>query len=297
MIICKICGTESKSIQRGFAQHLVIAHDISVLEYFVKYEEFEIPLCECGDNRKHRCGLTFRQTCEKAECRRKNACRAQSACKTEEVRAKLRNARLKYMKENPQNTAWRLGNKQSWPEKFFQEALERQKLNNRFLIVREFAIHPYYIDFAFVQLKIAVEIDGAQHEQPDRKHKDDIRDDHLMKLGWRVYRIPANKLYSQQDADSVIVDFVDFLNCTDNFKECGIMSSAELKRALVIKNEEEKAKRKAELKRFIIDQIDNVDNWTETVGLALGIGSPRVRKHIRRFYPDVVMPRSKRKRC
>lgn len=71
----------------------------------------------------------------------------------------------------------------------------------KFQIVREYSVFPYFIDFAFPQIMLAVEIDGSQHEIKDRKKRDMEKDIHLNNNGWRVYRIPAKHMYSKEDAD------------------------------------------------------------------------------------------------
>lgn len=52
----------------------------------------------------------------------------------------------------------------------------------------------YYLDFANPLLKVAIEIDGDQHYQPEQQKKDKIRDKRLRSLGYTVYRIPSTAL-------------------------------------------------------------------------------------------------------
>lgn len=69
---------------------------------------------------------------------------------------------------------------------------------------RDYKAGRWFIDFAFLDKKIALEIDGKQHEE--RKEQDKIKDDFLSENGWKVFRIkwvnPTNdknkeKLYTQ----------------------------------------------------------------------------------------------------
>lgn len=71
----------------------------------------------------------------------------------------------------------------SYPEKLFQELLIKYGFDKRYLIIREYCVFPYYIDFAFVDLKIAIEIDGSQHLLPERKKKDIKKDKLLITKG------------------------------------------------------------------------------------------------------------------
>ncbi len=48
---------------------------------------------------------------------------------------------------------------------------------------------PYKLDFGHPELKVAVEIDGKQHNETRIRERDRVRDEHLRNLGWRVIRI------------------------------------------------------------------------------------------------------------
>ena len=77
------------------------------------------------------------------------------------------------MKNNPEKTAWRLSNV-SYPEKLFIEYIESNGLDKKYSIIREYSVFPYFIDFAFVNQMVAIEIDGSQHLLPERKEKDEM---------------------------------------------------------------------------------------------------------------------------
>ena len=112
---------------------------------------------------------------------------------TEETKKKMREKRLAWMKEHPEQTAWRLKN-MSYPEKCFQKILEDNGLDKKYLIYREYSVFPYFIDFAFINEKLAVEIDGSQHLEEDRKNRDKKKDALLLSKGWKVLRIAANEV-------------------------------------------------------------------------------------------------------
>jgi len=112
---------------------------------------------------------------------------------TEESKKKMREKRLEFMKNNPYKTAWRLSNV-SYPEKLFIEYVESNGLDKKYSIVREYSVFPYFIDFAFVNQMVAIEIDGSQHLLPERKEKDDKKDKLLNDLGWLVIRISEKEI-------------------------------------------------------------------------------------------------------
>lgn len=112
---------------------------------------------------------------------------------TEESKKKIREIRIKFMKENPEQTAWRTKNL-SYPEKLFLEKIYELGLDKKYSIVREYSAFPYFIDFAFVNEKVAVEIDGSQHLLPERKDRDDKKDELLKNDGWFILRVSENEV-------------------------------------------------------------------------------------------------------
>lgn len=110
-----------------------------------------------------------------------------------ETKLKMRKSRLKFMREHPEKTAWRKRNEPSYPEKCFIKFLEESEYDKKYLIEREYPVFPYYIDFAFVDSKVAVEIDGSQHVlDEERVKRDKDKDNVLVSNGWRVLRFTEN---------------------------------------------------------------------------------------------------------
>lgn len=111
----------------------------------------------------------------------------------EAFKKKMREIRLKFMKEHPEKTAWRKKNEPSYPEKCFMKFLGDNEYDKKYLIEREYPVFPYYIDFAFAQIKVAVEIDGSQHIlDEDRVVRDKDKDETLISQGWKVLRVTEN---------------------------------------------------------------------------------------------------------
>ena len=68
MYKCKICETNFNNIN-GLSKHLNMLHNIKLLDYFVRYEKFEIPKCPyCNKNSKQKFGLIFYTTCGDDKC-------------------------------------------------------------------------------------------------------------------------------------------------------------------------------------------------------------------------------------
>ena len=112
---------------------------------------------------------------------------------SEETKEKIRQNRLKFMKEHPEETAWRKRNEPSYPEKCFIKFLTENGYDKKFLIEREKSVFPYYIDFAFLPIKLAIEIDGSQHVlEEERRLRDENKNKTLILNGWKVLRVTEN---------------------------------------------------------------------------------------------------------
>jgi very-short-patch-repair endonuclease len=210
---CKICEFVTNT-NVGLAQHVSRLHKISFLNYKLEYEKLIIPKCICGKEVKvdtKNKGIRINLTCDNPECAR-------------ELR---RRGRLKFMKDHPEQTAWRLSNL-SYPEKIFKQKCEELKLHEKHLIIREKSVYPYFIDFAFENEKIAVEIDGAQHTLKERIESDLRKDAHLISEGWRVIRFTASQV--QKNIDYCINIILEFLNTELKYKTVGLYDYKEYKK-------------------------------------------------------------------
>lgn len=72
----------------------------------------------------------------------------------------------------------------SYPEKYFEIVLTERGI----VFDREFRVGRWFIDFA-LPTKIALEIDGRQHQDAERKLKDAEKDAYLTSIGWIIFRI------------------------------------------------------------------------------------------------------------
>ena len=112
---------------------------------------------------------------------------------TEESKEKLRKKRLEFMKNNPDKTSWRKKNI-SYPEKIFLDKITEIEWNKKYTIIRELSVFPFFIDFAFMNEMVAVEIDGSQHLLADRKLRDDKKDEVLSDNGWTIIRVTEKEI-------------------------------------------------------------------------------------------------------
>lgn len=111
---------------------------------------------------------------------------------TEETKKKLSLKQKEYIKTHIEEFSERLKRKISYPEQIFINFLKKYGYDEKFLIEREYSIYPYFIDFAFVDIKLAIEIDGSQHLRADRIESDKKKDKLLIDNGWKVLRFSEN---------------------------------------------------------------------------------------------------------
>jgi very-short-patch-repair endonuclease/DNA-directed RNA polymerase subunit RPC12/RpoP len=117
---------------------------------------------------------------------------------TEETKLKISKSRKKYLNENPGQIPYLLNHssKESYPEMLFREGLEKQNIKGW---TYNYPIKRYAIDFAFIEHKLAVEIDGGTHNLEKVKEKDKIRDKTLSKLGWKTIRFSDYMIKTELD--------------------------------------------------------------------------------------------------
>ena len=96
--------------------------------------------------------------------------------------------------------AWNIGksrwnNAKSYPEKFFTSVIENEFLDKDYECEHNVGI--YSIDFAWVSKKLAIEIDGEQHQRfKDIAERDNRKDSFLTSQGWKILRITWKEMYN-----------------------------------------------------------------------------------------------------
>ena len=110
-----------------------------------------------------------------------------------EHKAKIAASRTKYLQENPDQVPYVLNHssKRSNPELVFEAALLAEGIDGW---IAEYRSGIYSYDFAFPDIKLDVEIDGATHHQEKVKMIDERRDAWSRANGWQVLRIPVKCL-------------------------------------------------------------------------------------------------------
>ena len=88
----------------------------------------------------------------------------------------------------------------SQTEQKLSNELKKFGLNpkSQFKVKRRDKDYSYYIDIAFPDKKIAVEIDGPHHL--DRGYEDERKDEYLKSEGWKVFRYPSDEIFQNTSA-------------------------------------------------------------------------------------------------
>jgi len=143
------------------------------------------------------------KTCSRS-CSRLLSKKSQSQLSKDEFSKKMSLiARMRY--ERGDDFGWR-SRKNLQPS--YPEQLALRVLNERGVIFeREARCGRYFIDFAFYEQKIAVEVDGQQHKLPERAKHDERKDAFLRANGWTIYRIK----FPEENVIQRMSEIIDFM--------------------------------------------------------------------------------------
>lgn len=225
---------------------------------------------------------------------------------TEESKAKIREKRIAYLQKKNGETAWekRTSRIPSYLENWFHEnIIIKYQLTSKYDIISEYCEYPYFIDYAFINEKIAVELDGAVHfTNGDERIEHDLkRDRYLKEKGWIIYRIPYFEI--QTNYQLVIETFLKFLNCLEHqeksfennlikYKEYKITQKLKIKKTkILINNRKQKTINANELNN--IEKIINATDinfskfgWVEKVSKLINKKPQKINEWMKKYLPD-----------
>jgi very-short-patch-repair endonuclease len=288
MIISKIDNTICKN-QLGLSIHLK-KYGMTILDYYIKYEGFRIPKCKfCESYTNQRCGLKFTLTCGSVDCIKKDL---KTRKLGEGAKEKIRKSRFEYLKnpENRKKTAWyrKSQNFLSYGENKLDSIFRKNKIYHKYDIINEYPIYPYFLDFGFVNEKVAVEYDGKCHFRNGKRIEHDIKkDSYLQKIGWRIYRISYLELDSFE-----ISDLIEFIGNPSKKTRKNILErypiAKEKKESKSDMRKREYENRQNEKVKILLNS--NIDfskiGWVNQVSSLLSIRHQKVNKWMKRFMSD-----------
>lgn len=250
MYICKICNKNYEKLL-SFSCHLYNKHKIKILDYYIKYENFEIPKCKCGQNLKHKNGISFQKTCNDKNCLGKQ----RKTFKHSEITKTRISKTMKKLQIEGKLKGWSINkdiNRRSYPEKFFIKLLNSNNLYSKYTIIEKLSFDKYFLDFAIIDLKIDIEIDGQQHFRTEEAvNHDNHRDNFLLKNGWKVYRIAWIEL--KENPKNIIENFLCWIENNDNYQTYNINE-------ILKKIKNKKIKSFKNVKRLTTDEKNDIIN-------------------------------------
>jgi very-short-patch-repair endonuclease len=217
---------------------------------------------------------------------------SESYKQSDESKKNLREKRIAWMKANPEKTAWRTRNNPSYPEKLFIQLCTENSLYDAYDIVREYSLGLFYIDFAFVNAKVAIEIDGSQHWLDSDRIDRDIRKEKCIKEnGWRLFRIPEFKL--KQSYQEITNDLLLFLSASDILEkkyDADIIEFEVIRKArLNAKETKRRLKAKkvdaiVKSRRTDFNEVYPSFGWSSKLGDTWGMSSQAASKYCRKHF-------------
>lgn len=152
------------------------------------------------------CGRSFNRksakTLHEKSCRENpNWVKGSTRTYSEETRKKISEGMKKAHREGRAGTfPSRKKCEHSYPEKWLIEVLKNELglIENKDYET-EYFFHKQFLDFAWPERKLCIEIDGQQHERfEERKLKDAIKDENLKAENWKLLRLRWVDIYNNK---------------------------------------------------------------------------------------------------
>lgn len=235
-------------------------------------------------------GIIFRKTCGGKECKKLIK---ENKTLSDDIKLKI-SLSMKKSHKDGKHSGWSFINKdinkRSYPEKWFvKNVLDKYNLYSKFTIKEKFSFHKYFLDFAFLEIKLDVEIDGQQHFRSIKSiEHDKERDKFLLKNGWKVCRIAWLEL--KNNPNDIINNFLNWINKDYNYRKYDIDEILNLLKSKipVYGNIEKYNKARKNISYLrnkpIIEMIEYSDidfskfGWVKKISELTGIKSQRVNK-------------------
>jgi very-short-patch-repair endonuclease len=111
-----------------------------------------------------------------------------------------------YNKKSEKEKRRTLRKEMTYCEKIMWIHLRRKQLGVRFL--RQYSVDQYVIDFFCPEIKLAIELDGSIHDNPDQKEYDAYRQEYLERFGITFCRITNDELMSNANMANARIEKV-----------------------------------------------------------------------------------------
>jgi len=191
----------------------------------------------------------------------------------------------------------RWNNEPSYPEKFFMKVIENEFNDKNY--EREYNVGKYSIDFAWVDSKLCIEIDGEQHERFKAIKERDIKKDMcLINDGWKILRIKWKDMYHEpQKWIAIARTFIDHIETSTQIyiydtlisKQCNLKPMSLKECRIYVKEVEITTK-------ILNSGIDfSSFGWGVEASKIIGCASNKYASWMKRVMPDFYLTCYKRK--
>lgn len=207
---------------------------------------------------------------------------------------------MKLAHSEHRHPGWSLINvkkERSYPEQTLLKLLTEYDICTKYTIVEQFPISRYLLDFALIDYKIDIEIDGQFHIIDSKCIEKDIkRDAFLIKNGWKIFRISWKEL--KNNTFNIMNELINFISDTSSTERRYEISKIilEYKKPITRTREEYTECRNIEYtnkNKPLIDLImySDIDfskfGWVTKVADLIKIKPQKVNKWMKRFLPEL----------
>jgi very-short-patch-repair endonuclease len=157
------------------------------------------------DERVRKSGETFRKRLENGEIENWWLNRKHSNETKKKISESMKIAHKERRAHNIGECRWKC--EPSYPEKFFIDVIKNEFQDQNY--IREYYFLGYSLDFAWVDKKLEIEIDGEQHEKIENQIHDQQRDQILKENGWKTLRIKWKDMFNNpKEYIKIAYDFI-----------------------------------------------------------------------------------------
>lgn len=137
----------------------------------------------------------------------------------EQTKQKISKSMKQRFKENPKVKPFGgcRGKMSSYEHWFCQKVVKEHNLAQKFDIINQYYEYPYFLDFAFLNARLDVQIDGQFHIKEDMVISDKIRQDNLISKNWLVYHISSQDIKNNEQ--KIISDFLKYLDTLNDISQ------------------------------------------------------------------------------
>lgn len=219
------------------------------------------------------------------------------SCKHKE---KIANA-LKTAHKEGRHQGWKFinedKNRRSYPEQFLFNIFKENGLFEKYKIEEKLPVGKYFLDFALIDFKLDIEVDGRTHFKDKKSiNHDKKRNEYLINRGWKIYRIAWSQFCKhKRKSINELLNFIENIhNETNHFYSINDV----IKQKPIKKNQYDDNQKKYINMIMNSTTINfNKYGWVKEVAKILGCKPQKVNKWMKRFMPKFYEEKCFKRSC